>query len=710
MAKKKKFKKDNRKRNFLIQSFLLLFLFIGIGYATLSASLYVGGTLGITGKRCEPDDTLYSVLECAAKNRDLGKKYVGEHHDSFTEEPSKDIYHWYAINDTQGEEIQNRNNVIFANQCWQMIRTTDTGGVKLLYNGEAENGQCLDTRGTHLGYSGYSNYYVPSYYLGTSYHYDPDTHLFSLAGDITLDYNWNKDNFMSYRGKYSCRGDYPDSTCSALYVIYGYYGTRESINAMLNNNMHYSSIGEAQFDREGNGSYYISPSNVNYMYYTDSHKLSGYDNAYTSTILPRVSLNTNYYYADSYDYNGINTNKYTLVDPYQVSSTDDYSTLVGKYTLSNASSTYSATTINYILSVDGNYAYTIQLSSGNDLSGSNTEYFYGDSYVDNGDNTFSIPNYSTFQKMNYESISSTLVDKYVCQKGSGDTCSTMWHVLSTNNYQMTVLSSQYIYPFSSSVTHTVVNGTDRYTLDENDCVFVWDYVVDTELQKILSHRYTTKNASYMYSNIIYYVYSYEDNYIAHMTISSGDDIDDAMEELFRNQYDSVIKMEIDLWYEKYMASYSSFLEDVIYCNDRKIAEDGEGWYPFNNNSSLQLHFNQYQLSTDLSCPQVNDQLSISNSQAQLKYKVALITAPEMALLNNDKARVSGVPYWTMTPSYIEYDFVGSKVYRVTSTGSVTEQPTMDSLNYIRPAISLNPGMEYSSGDGSKENPYIVDYN
>ena len=28
------------------------------------------------------------------------------------------------------------NNVIFANKCWQMVRTTDTGGVKLIYNGE----------------------------------------------------------------------------------------------------------------------------------------------------------------------------------------------------------------------------------------------------------------------------------------------------------------------------------------------------------------------------------------------------------------------------------------------------------------------------------------------------------------------------------------------------------------------------------------------
>ncbi len=34
------------------------------------------------------------------------------------------------------------NNVLFANQCWKIIRTTSTGGAKLIYNGTPENGVC----------------------------------------------------------------------------------------------------------------------------------------------------------------------------------------------------------------------------------------------------------------------------------------------------------------------------------------------------------------------------------------------------------------------------------------------------------------------------------------------------------------------------------------------------------------------------------------
>ena len=82
---------------------------------------------------------LYDVLKDEAESGVLAKEYTGEHHDSFTEEPSKKIYHWYAKNDDNASNILNKWNVSFAGFCWQMFRTTDTGGVKLIYNGEYKN-------------------------------------------------------------------------------------------------------------------------------------------------------------------------------------------------------------------------------------------------------------------------------------------------------------------------------------------------------------------------------------------------------------------------------------------------------------------------------------------------------------------------------------------------------------------------------------------
>jgi len=40
------------------------------------------------------------------------------------------------------------NHVIFNNMCWRIVRTTETGGVKLIYNGIPSSGQCTATTGT----------------------------------------------------------------------------------------------------------------------------------------------------------------------------------------------------------------------------------------------------------------------------------------------------------------------------------------------------------------------------------------------------------------------------------------------------------------------------------------------------------------------------------------------------------------------------------
>ena len=127
--------------------------------------------------------TLYSVLEDAAAEGTYATQYTGSHHDSFTEEPTKNIYHWYATNATNGTAILDKNNVLFAGQCWQMIRTTDTGGVKMIYNGEAEDGKCLNTRGTHVGYvSSTRENLASNYWYGTDYIYDSTNKTFKVSG------------------------------------------------------------------------------------------------------------------------------------------------------------------------------------------------------------------------------------------------------------------------------------------------------------------------------------------------------------------------------------------------------------------------------------------------------------------------------------------------------------------------------------------------
>ena len=40
------------------------------------------------------------------------------------------------------------NNLIYANFCWKIVRTTETGGVRILYNGAAREGKCYYASGS----------------------------------------------------------------------------------------------------------------------------------------------------------------------------------------------------------------------------------------------------------------------------------------------------------------------------------------------------------------------------------------------------------------------------------------------------------------------------------------------------------------------------------------------------------------------------------
>lgn len=72
------------------------------------------------------------------------------------------------------------NNVIFNDFCWKIVRTTDTKGVKLIYNGKPTDGVCENSKdNTEIGKSGWGWYNVgymynklyPSYRIDISNNY-----------------------------------------------------------------------------------------------------------------------------------------------------------------------------------------------------------------------------------------------------------------------------------------------------------------------------------------------------------------------------------------------------------------------------------------------------------------------------------------------------------------------------------------------------------
>ena len=241
----------NRKVNRLFLVIIaVLVSFLSIGYSALNQSLMISGEVAYLPNT----STLYDVLKRAAKVGTYAAKYTGDHQDSWSGDGDKDIYYWYATSDANGTAIQNMNNVIFAGHCWQMIRTTDTGGVKMIYNGESVNNQCLNTRGTHIGYTSRQTQTMSTtYYYGTDYTYDSTNNVFSLSGDVTKG--------TINVGQYTCKSTSATGTCATLYLVDALKSDTTYHTFLLSKSSHYSQFGNLEYNQN-----YNSPAYVGYMY------------------------------------------------------------------------------------------------------------------------------------------------------------------------------------------------------------------------------------------------------------------------------------------------------------------------------------------------------------------------------------------------------------------------------------------------------------
>ena len=198
---------------------------------------------------------LYDVFSMASSS--VVKEYTDAHHDSFTEEPTHKIYYWLANDDIKALQVMEKNNVIFADHCWKMIRTTDTGGVKLLYNGPVINNNCVETTTPLPGYSDYSSITINnSLYYSDKYSFDSSTKKFSLDGNIEK-IEMNEDNQPNIKGKYTCLSTNQTATCSPLYLISS-FNTNNSANALLlNTNTRKSQYGKLPFNKKDDSLAYV---------------------------------------------------------------------------------------------------------------------------------------------------------------------------------------------------------------------------------------------------------------------------------------------------------------------------------------------------------------------------------------------------------------------------------------------------------------------
>ena len=214
---------------------------------------------------------------------------------------------------------------------------------------------------------------------------------------------------------------------------------------------------------------------------------------------------------------------------------------------------------------------------------------------------------------------------------------------------------------------------------------------------------------------VYYIYFTNTSNAFYITLTNGKKVENALDEMFVNTYNSTAKTQIDNWYNSNLSSYTSYIEDTIYCNDRTISSFG-GWNPNGGNMAEYLYFSPYirqnnNFSPSLVCSRAVDRFTVSSSigNGLLTYPVGLITIDEVIYGGLKGNRVNSYYlitnefYYTISP----YIFATSSYNYYVHPNGLSGAAFSDNTYGIRPVISLKSTDKVESGDGTSTNPYVI---
>ncbi len=559
------------------------------------------------------------------------------------------------------------NNVVFANHCWQIRRTTETGGVKIQYNGEPTLGtdgsgnttyDCGTSRPYHMG-----DAKIVISLNGTKLYGDGYTK--SISGSTTTFTLTNTESvkvtssngssvISGLVGKYVCSNGTASCTNTGLYKIDSW---SDSYNANVYASTYNDSIGRSQFNTNG-----ISIGHVGYMY---------------NIIYPSVEG--------------------AFVKSQKIVSSSTYVKSTG--IIDNGDGTFTMSgTVNEIAgsSWSSNYAnYSSKYICMPGYWTNNNGTYICD---DNGEQNVAALRRTTVTT----STSFTYYPVYKYGYGIEQ---------SGNSYQLTAKDGedqtlQYVFYYeSSSTSNCFANETTK---------------ISTCGYKTLSKsHYTCLNLTGTCSNYYYINETGPQKFYA-VEISEGKyvstDLADTNNVLYEmlakndiNTTNSTVKGVVDFWYQKNILNtiYEPLIEqNAIFCNDRRITNFG-GWNPDGGtpHANFYMYFSEQTTSSNLNCVRSLDSFSTSNNNAKLSYPVGLMSNPEMNVLGNNNVRSSRNDYWILS-SFNYMGYVGSATF-VLADGSLSSFAITNSLGFVRPALVLNSSATFSSGTGSTSDPYIV---
>ena len=572
------------------------------------------------------------------------------------------------------------NNVIFADKCWKAVRTTDTCGVKLIYNGEKNTYQYIDSE-------------FKDYNMENSYVFD--------SSDNTWNAVITSNNKSDFKFKVRENGDY-------TVVITGTTSLEVGGNVILSkDNVSINGSGG------GNGNN-ISLSHTISGLTTNNEINISYDGT-ASTSSP-ITLKIKVLRGNAV----LNENDYNLIysgAPHDI--TFDSDNLWNLNIQKNA-----ADTIIFSPKTAGRYKLYFETNNRDTSVLLNDNIMINEESLSYDDVLLGDLETNDIIKVIFSSESVDGKIKFKLERrsepgcfGIGDDAGISINNVNKfkyNELETTFSAVGYMYGNKYNVINGITPVPDINTIWGSDFIYengVYK-LINTKAGRDENHRYTCNSSnaddvcSKLYLRLTSFYYELENGYGYH----------DMINNMTQNINDSVVKDKIDTWYESSMMPYREQLEDTIWCNDRSIYS--KGWFDIDASYSYEhseLYFSSRQRLMEhtplLSCSSKNDSFTVNNSKGNmnLKYPIALLTSDELMLaggifpFTSENTYLNSSSYfWTMSPNLYNFNGRASTVF-----GQIGSQFSNNSF-LIRPSISLKPGTPVISGDGTATSPYVIE--
>ena len=227
------------------------------------------------------------------------------------------------------------------------------------------------------------------------------------------------------------------------------------------------------------------------------------------------------------------------------------------------------------------------------------------------------------------------------------------------------------------------------------------------------HRYTCLSGSSSCSTVYYVHSTFNATYMYYTTLTGGRKIDDILNETLTsssNTSNSTVKTTIDNWYSGHLNSYTNYLEDAVWCNDRSITYKS-GFDKDYEGTGFLFFAPTYRISNPiLTCPNSNDAFTVNsaNGNGKLTYPIGMVTIDEVVLAggiidytNTNYYMYNGIAWWLLSA----YSFNNSVAFSAgLNTNGAIAGISMGASN-IRPSITLRGDLLVSKGNGTSTSPY-----